>query len=654
MGKRVVCVAIMIFMLAFLTPARSHAEELPEKYRTEEATEVEAQGGSMLCWAFAGVAAMEIELIKNNGADPNLDLSEVQLAYFRANPVMDELGLTNVLFSGNYRPNKGGTFNELASVIASGLSPVEESLVPVSIEEFSNETKLDESLAKTDKYYLKECVSLYGASVDEIKRTIMQYGAVGMDYYISNDNYNSKTYGQYTPYNMNTNHAVCIVGWDDTYSKENFLTTPEGDGAWIAKNSYGKGWGDNGYFYLSYYDKTIVESVNMAFDLENGQYSDNVYQYCNNINSGKSYNMQGETFYGNYPDAEKVANIFTAQANDEGAELLKAVSFYTHEPVEYVINIYKNLKKTANPESGTLAATLEGEFTTGGYRIIPLDKAVYLSEGEMFSIVAQLKNSEGEYVGTAENGYYESTLVTYGQSFVCEKGRWRDARHILKTWFLEAFTDNIEKDVKADANKVSTDKSVPIVGIMGADDVEEVVVTGVDGETVSLSWNKVPGNGYVIYQYNKIADTWKRIGCSEKNYYTVTGLLPKQEYTFGVKAIKQGEYSYTSMYYYDSLNFAEAEAKTAEFSRAMLQVETDSKGNALAWTKTTGATKYEVYVLSPLTEYEWVKLENVSASDSLKYTDTAVKGGLTYAYRIYSYRNDELISKSRPVSIIYK
>ena len=53
------------------------------------------------------------------------------------------------------------------------------------------------------------------------------------------------------------NHAVTIVGWDDNYSKDNFLITPPGDGAWIVKNSWVSEWGDNGYMYVSYYDGSL-------------------------------------------------------------------------------------------------------------------------------------------------------------------------------------------------------------------------------------------------------------------------------------------------------------------------------------------------------------------------------------------------------------
>lgn len=40
-----------------------------------------------------------------------------------------------------------------------------------------------------------------------------------------------------------TNHAVMIVGWNDTMGDS---------GAWICKNSWGDSWGDEGFFYIGY------------------------------------------------------------------------------------------------------------------------------------------------------------------------------------------------------------------------------------------------------------------------------------------------------------------------------------------------------------------------------------------------------------------
>jgi len=43
---------------------------------------------------------------------------------------------------------------------------------------------------------------------------------------------------------LNADHAVVIVGWDDDMCG--------GQGGWIVKNSWGRGWGDSGFFYIPY------------------------------------------------------------------------------------------------------------------------------------------------------------------------------------------------------------------------------------------------------------------------------------------------------------------------------------------------------------------------------------------------------------------
>jgi hypothetical protein len=71
-----------------------------------------------------------------------------------------------------------------------------------------------------------------------------------------------KITGMYNGKSTNTtltaaNHQVTVVGYDDNFSRDNFNeeVRPASDGAFLIKNSWGKGRHDGGYFWLSYESK---------------------------------------------------------------------------------------------------------------------------------------------------------------------------------------------------------------------------------------------------------------------------------------------------------------------------------------------------------------------------------------------------------------
>ena len=117
---------------------------------------------------------------------------------------------------------------------------------------------------------------------------------------------NTDTWAHYTNLQMQANHAVTVVGWDDDYPKENFIEgrQPPHDGAWIVKNSWGAvdeefpnkdEWGidGTGYFYLSYYDQSLtsIETFNFDTEIRGYDYSIvNQYDYMptNGVTSSES------------------------------------------------------------------------------------------------------------------------------------------------------------------------------------------------------------------------------------------------------------------------------------------------------------------------------------------------------------------------------
>lgn len=114
----------------------------------------------------------------------------------------------------------------------------------------------------------------------KIKEAIKDIGGVGISYFNDNSYLADDGVSYYYNNGKDSNHSVTVIGWDDNYPKEKFKNTPAGNGAFIARNSWGTYFGEDGYFYISYYDTSLGEDlISIAEDTESVKNFDNKYTY---------------------------------------------------------------------------------------------------------------------------------------------------------------------------------------------------------------------------------------------------------------------------------------------------------------------------------------------------------------------------------------
>ena len=340
--------------------------------------------------------------------------------------------------------NYGGYVTYATSLFSNGIGPVDESMAPYSNDEgiadhdaywsAAGTWTLDEALRAGSSAALEESFILPSpATFDEsdayvydedataaIKEQLFEGRAVSIAFCAdaskpgeeSDDAYiNTETWAHYTYQPAMTNHAVTIVGWDDDYSKENFKAghQPPADGAWIVKNSWGaasnefpnkSNFGDDGYFYLSYYDQSISTVEALDYDVDgretdkNGTYIVNQYDY---LPTQMSFSQGHE-------DVTRMANVFTA----EDGQRLTSLSCETAQPGTTVTyEVFRLAEDADDPTDGELLTSFEANYEYGGYHLerIPAQdrEKMGFSQGDRFSVVVTARLSDGAY-GTLLQG----------------------------------------------------------------------------------------------------------------------------------------------------------------------------------------------------------------------------------------------------------
>ncbi len=275
------------------------------------------------------------------------------------------------------------------------------------------------------------------SAVAAIKKEICERGrGVACAFTAFDGYYNADTASYYNCDANEANHAVCIVGFDDNYPKTNFNDgkeyIPPENGAWLVRNSWGAqsedfpnndDWGivedgqHTGYFWLSYYDRSV--SYFETFDFDLNSYGDTVEYYIDQYD----YLLGEKTVVNSYDVPTSSANVFTAKG-DMALRTLGCTTFRPNSTVNYQVYLLDaEATGPTDAEHATLAYSFTDVYEYGGYHRATLaeDDWVCMRAGQRYAVVTTQRCSDdgkwyqGAVLSSAKNGF--QAKVNAGESW---------------------------------------------------------------------------------------------------------------------------------------------------------------------------------------------------------------------------------------------
>lgn len=263
-----------------------------------------------------------------------------------------------------------------------------------------------------DGYYMTGVNRINNPTVDQLKTWVKEYGApvVTVHYNAGLSDY----HGYPTQYykDVEPNHFLCVIGWDDTFPKEGFVGTASQDGAWLVKNSIVSQANVPEYYWISY---------DVGFSLAVTYEASNEYSYVAN----NGYALSAFFDIGTGEEEVSYATIYRHEGE------LASVGVFVEEACEYTIEILDG-------EFGEVLTSVDRSELYSGYHVVKLDKPVPV---DTCTIVIHQRGSdtvvfEGEsatvetfrYItGASAGGKIEYVVNTEpNTSFVFVDGQWVD------------------------------------------------------------------------------------------------------------------------------------------------------------------------------------------------------------------------------------
>ncbi len=250
---------------AYTELADVKANTLPSSYSSRDLgyTTPVRQQSSNICWAYSSLASLETLLLKSGERVEHFSPEHMN--------IWGSMESDGTGWQREDLVSDGGYSYIPMGYLTSWNGPLLDKELPVgSDKEAYNNAN---SLYSTDYGVTEIRYVNRDTPIETVKSYIMDCGAVVANFNADTIKYmNSSSDGFYCsdstlPTSALYGHAISVVGWDDNYPKENFSTsdsgdTPDNNGAWLIKNSWGTYVNTNGgYFWISYEDAWLFHSI---------------------------------------------------------------------------------------------------------------------------------------------------------------------------------------------------------------------------------------------------------------------------------------------------------------------------------------------------------------------------------------------------------
>lgn len=396
--------------------------KLPTKYdlrSVDRVSTIRNQGSKSTCWACASLEALESSLLPANKY------------LFSVDSMINDnsFGLDQ---------SAGGKYTMALAYLLSWQGPVDQ-------EEQTDTNALLPALKESEKassVHLQEAHFYDSENLDGIKWAVYQYGGVSTSIYASvsssnlngSSSYNKRTNSYCYTGNAKPNHDVVIIGWNDKYPASNFSEEVPADGAFICQNSWGTGFGDDGVFYISYYDSNIGNQAVSYVDID----TNNTYSY---IYQSDLCGWVGQIGYNKH--WAYGANTFVADADQQ----IEAAGFYAlGEETNYQIYFVSNYENTSTLSEKKLMAT--GTVNQKGYYTIKFNAPQTVSKGESFAIVLYVNTPDTVRplaVEYATDAMTQAVDINDGKGFISNNGLdWENVEDAIQANLcIKAYANNV-------------------------------------------------------------------------------------------------------------------------------------------------------------------------------------------------------------------